>query len=412
MALDMVNIKSTLSGSGITFKKMLRGSDNKEVWSAGAIVTYVLDTFNGAVTSYTEDVDNGASCLAPTTFDPQDFADSTWSGNGWVFVGWREDTRASSNVLSSKIMGTEPITLYAVFKQTITVGYTDNNGRNTTSDTRYYNNGNFVNPSFTLYQQGASGWTSRGWSTSNQGDASITYLNGATFERNKSVELYALYQKNVRLTTVVNGTSSYVDKTMYWAPAGEVIPTFAVSNPTISGATFKGWSVTAGNATVSYSSLASGIKLSSNLTVYAVVTYSNVTLKSGSTSYSRDSGTDLNVITGIDGSKYSSLSIGVGDAWVETGRWATVCSARAILRVKTSNGTTYTDTILHEMCWEEGYWSGEPYEAGTPIRNTTVTMNLYPDNVGQMLAVIFDGDAVGGNVYVNTVTAIGKTVVG
>ena len=64
------------------------------------------------------------------------------------------------------------------------------------------------------------------------------------------------------------------------------------------------------------------------------------------------------------------------------------------------------------MCWEDGHWTGEPYTQGDHIHDTTVTMNLYPGNVGQMLAVVFDGDATGGYVYVNTITATGKTVVG
>ena len=82
-----------------------------KIYSAGNIVTYRVD--NGV--TYQEEVDSDASCLNPTTFTP--------SKSGWTFVGWREDTTASSDVLSSKIMGDEPITLYAVFRKAVTLYY-------------------------------------------------------------------------------------------------------------------------------------------------------------------------------------------------------------------------------------------------------------------------------------------------
>lgn len=377
-----------------------------QVYSAGNPVTYYVDT--GKV--YTEEVDYEASCLNPTTFTP--------AKSGWTFVGWREDTAASGSVLSSKVMGDEPIKLYAIYSQDITCTFKSYGSTQYASGKRYYNGaGVTANASITV-PNGADypGWSWRGWSSAGQTTAntSAAYANGAVITNvSAAFTLYGLYSKPVYLYYVVSGATNNTSGTIYYNAAGSTLyPTLAVANPTISGAVFKGWSVTAGSTSVSYSSLSSGIQLSANATVYAVYTYSNVTLKSGSTSYGFDGGKDQNVITGIDGSKYSAINIGVGDAWVETGRWATVCSARAILRVKTSSGTTYADTILHEMCWESGHWSGEPYQEGTPIRNTTITMNLYPNNVGQMLAVVFDGDAVGGNVYVNTVTAIGKTVVG
>lgn len=126
------------------------------VWSAAKTVTYYVDS--GTV--YQEDINYGASVLSPITFTP--------SKSGYTFVGWREDTAANSSVLSSKTMGTDPISLYAVFKKTITLTYNGNSGSgsvSTQSGVRYYNNGNASNPSFTLSSNGftRSGYFFTGW---------------------------------------------------------------------------------------------------------------------------------------------------------------------------------------------------------------------------------------------------------
>lgn len=117
-------------------------TDGVQTYSAGNPVTYYVDTD----TSYTEEVDFETSCLAPKTFTP--------TKDGWTFVGWREDTTASSDVLSEMVMGNEPIALCAVFEQVITLSYDGNGSTSGSTDSqtgkRYYNNGNVANPSFTL----------------------------------------------------------------------------------------------------------------------------------------------------------------------------------------------------------------------------------------------------------------------
>lgn len=125
---------------------VLKNGKTYNVWRAAKAVTYVVD--DNVV--YREDVVRGNSVLSPTTFTP--------SKSGYTFVGWREDMAGSSSVLSSKTMGDSEITLYAVFKQTITLSYSGNgsNGGSTASQSgiKYYNNGNVSNPSFTLASNG------------------------------------------------------------------------------------------------------------------------------------------------------------------------------------------------------------------------------------------------------------------
>lgn len=132
---------------GVTYNcksvNVIKNGVTYNVWGGGRLVTYIVDND----VAYTEEVTKGKSVLSPTTFTP--------TKNGYTFVGWREDDTASSSVLNSKTMGDSPITLFAVFKQTITLKYLGNgatggNGM-TQQGTRYYNaSGNAKNPTFTL----------------------------------------------------------------------------------------------------------------------------------------------------------------------------------------------------------------------------------------------------------------------
>ena len=230
------------------------------VYSAGSTVTYMVDTN----VSYTEEVDSDASCLSPKTFTP--------SKAGWSFVGWREDRTASASVLGSKIMADSPVTLYAVFRAGVTVTYYNNStSASSTSGYRYYNNGNIVNPSFTLTQANSNGWTARGWSTSNQGNAGITYANGAVFTRDSNVTLYGLYQQSITVTYYNNSTSaSRTTGTRYWAPAGYINPSFTLTQAGLSGWTARGWSTgTAGNSGITYNNGAAFTR-DSNITLYGM----------------------------------------------------------------------------------------------------------------------------------------------
>lgn len=191
--------------NGVTLKNITYNGQKVKKWnhngvkvySAGNIVTYRVDTN----VVYTEEVDEGASCLSPKTFTPVK--------SGWTFLGWRIDATASATVLTSKVMGDTPITLYAVFTTEVTVGYYNGTPPiKTQTKMRYYNNGNVANPSFTLAQAALSGWTARGWSTGTSADASITYGNGVTFSRDSNITLYGMYYKTVTVSYNGNGNTS------------------------------------------------------------------------------------------------------------------------------------------------------------------------------------------------------------
>lgn len=121
-----------------------------------------------------------------------------FSKSGYSFIGWRQDKTASSSVLSSLKMGSSNISLYAVYRQTITLSYNGNGatGGSTASQTgyRYYNNGSTSNPSFTLRSNGFSRTNYRfvNW---RMGSASGTAYNaGATVTLSSNTVFYAYWQ--------------------------------------------------------------------------------------------------------------------------------------------------------------------------------------------------------------------------
>ena len=108
MILDGTNLESMILDD---VEVQLWLHDDVEVFSAGKEVTYVIDTDNTVV----EKVKKGNSALSPTTFTP--------ARSGWEFLGWREDTVASGDVLTSKVVESTSFTLYAVFKKNVTMHY-------------------------------------------------------------------------------------------------------------------------------------------------------------------------------------------------------------------------------------------------------------------------------------------------
>lgn len=178
MAIYRAGDKAKLNIGAAKVKKMYRG--DVKVYSAGNICTYHVDT---GIT-YQEEVDEGASCLSPKSFTP--------AKAGWEFVGWREDQTAGSSVLTGKLMGDDPVTLYAVFQKVVTLSY---NGNGATSGStaaqagiRYYNNGNVLNPGFTVMANGfaKSGYIFTGWMS-----GSTAYTAGQSVTLSSSLVLTA-----------------------------------------------------------------------------------------------------------------------------------------------------------------------------------------------------------------------------
>ena len=234
------------------------------IYNAGNTVTYYVDTD----VVYTEEVDSEASCLSPKTFTP--------TKSDWEFVGWRENNTASSEILIDKIMGDSPITLYAVFRQIVTVTYYNNSTTaSAAKKDKYYNNGNVVNPSFTLTQATKSGWTARGWATGTTGDAIIVLKDGGTFERGSDYTLYGMYQQTITVSYAGNGSTSgstvAQTGTRYYNSNGNVVnPKFTLSANGFAktGYSFIKWAL--GSASGTQYAAGASVTLSANTTFYAV----------------------------------------------------------------------------------------------------------------------------------------------
>ncbi len=256
-----------------------------KVYSSGNIVTYMVDS---GVT-YREEVDEGASCLSPKTFTPTKngwtFAgwreDKTANGsvltnkvmgdapvtlyavfkqdvtktftptkNGWTFAGWREDKTANGSVLTNKVMGDAPVTLYAVFKQDVTLTLYNGSASPTPHYfSRYYNNAQILNPTYKIPQVGKSGWTARGWSTSNAANGAIAYAHNATITIDKNITLWGCYHKNVTMRYdgggATGGSTATQSGTVYYNSSGQQLgATFSLSGCGYSrnGYYFQGWS--------------------------------------------------------------------------------------------------------------------------------------------------------------------------
>ena len=367
---------------------------------------------------YYIDTDTRQQMSVPTGVDVLNRITPTKTG--YTFVGWREDTTASSTVLTSKTMGSSGIALYAVFKKEIKL--TCFNGSSTSTEIKgdqYYNNGNIVNPKLSITQTAKSGWTAIGWGDNTAGDASVIYSSISNREFSDNATLYGLYNKKIKLTTVLGGVSTPTEQTKYYNSYGnQTNPKFTVSNPSISGAVFKGWSSSSTSSTIANSTI-SNLELSEDTIRYAVFTYNDTTLRDRYDTYYGDWGnTRHTILTGIDGTKYESLTVTVNPYTLECAAWAIACHAHAYVRIVSGSTTQSEIELRHTATWviytpegqepEQDEQRGYPCEGG---RSATVTLAL--GNVAnQSLIYAFEGDVFKAEGGLSTVTVKGRTVVG
>lgn len=225
-------------------------------------VTYYVDS--GIV--YTEEIDIDQSCLTPTTFTP--------SKSGWTFVGWREDSTASSSVLSEKISDGNNYTLYAVFKQNVTVTkYNGSSSATTETKTRYYNNANENNPSFTLSQTVLSGWTAQGWCTSNSATASVVVSNGGSVTLSANATYYGKYAQTITLSYNGNGatggSTASQSGTRYFNSGNYSNPSFSLRSSGFSRTYYNFVNWRRGSTSGTAYNAGASVTLSANTTFYA-----------------------------------------------------------------------------------------------------------------------------------------------
>jgi uncharacterized repeat protein (TIGR02543 family) len=190
---------------------------------SGNAVTYNVDSNKVLQVS----LDVGDNVL-DTTFTP--------TKDGYTFVGWRTDSTASTDVLTSMVMDTDPITLYAVFKKTLTQTFISYNSTQKKEGTLYYNNGNVELASINIpYGSTYSGWNWRGWSLHTSAEADIHQIAGNTSLFEADYTYYGLYQKTVTLSydgnSATGGSTPSQTGYSYYNASGDIkLPSFTLSS--------------------------------------------------------------------------------------------------------------------------------------------------------------------------------------
>mgnify|MGYP005794805191 CR=1 FL=1 len=235
-------------------------------------VTYQIDSGN----TQTQQFEEGQSVISGLNFTP--------SKSGYTFVGWKEDTTASSSVLSSKTMGTSNMTLYAVFSQNITVTkYNGSSSATTETKAKYYNNGNVANPSFTLSQNGLSGWTAAGWTTSTSATGSTAVNNGGSVTLSSNATYYGKYTQTITLSYNGNGatggSTASQSGTRYYNSAGNYSnPSFSLRGNGFSRTSYSFINWAMGSASGTKYNAGASVTLSASTTFYATWKVNSVSI--------------------------------------------------------------------------------------------------------------------------------------
>lgn len=178
---------------------------------------------------------------------PVDLNVSAEKGNGFTFVGWNTDASATTG-LRSLSMGTENLTLYAIYKKTIHVTLVERNEENvieTILSKTIYNNANQAD--FYVEEKGLlSGWSNKGWSDQKEATAEAVTSTGATYTTNDSTKLYALYVSDVTVSYDTNGAGIEYDSAtmerLHNASGDDWYPVFKLERaPELSNHSFVMW---------------------------------------------------------------------------------------------------------------------------------------------------------------------------
>ena len=170
----------------------------------------------------------------------------------YSLVGWNTDSSATT-ALSSLTMGTEPVTLYAIYKKDITVTFVEYGNAGvvtTTSSKTVYNN--VMDADFPVNETTTwTRWENIGWTPDKDAMAESRVSSGAVYTTDKDVTLYARYRSEVELCYDTNGSTMILDskkKERYYNASGHsTYPSYVVASaPVLSKHSFVNWKVESG----------------------------------------------------------------------------------------------------------------------------------------------------------------------
>ena len=219
-------------------------------------VTYNYSENGGtSATKTTDTIAEGAAIdLTPTA-----------TKSGWTFVGWNTNKSATTK-LNSLNMGTNNVTLYAIYKKTFKINYYDYNESATkitspVTTEPIYNKDTSKNislPRRTYSYKDSYGntWIRNGWTQSTAISSTAGTSEGGTATISSDTNFYMLYYRNINISYDLNGgtgtTPATISKNIYVNTnnvtengilGASVKIADGVQNPTKQGYTFAGWKV-------------------------------------------------------------------------------------------------------------------------------------------------------------------------
>jgi mannan endo-1,4-beta-mannosidase len=234
---DIANFRNFVLPPGKDSRFILLGDPDPVVAPNQVTFDFAENGGTSATVTSTQVASGTAVSLAGTASKP-----------GWVFVGWNTNKDATTG-LTSYVMPASNVTLFAIYKKTLTATLKDVNGTVPTTRTvsvTIFNkatSGTVTLPAVNTY----AGWTARGWAiatTPNSGLVATTYPMTA------DVTLYGVYQRTLTMTFSANGGSTtpasktgtqYVNS---YATGTYVNPAFVLPGAvTKSGWVFSGWNM-------------------------------------------------------------------------------------------------------------------------------------------------------------------------
>ncbi len=204
---------------------------------------------------------------------------------GYKFLGWATSSSAKKATYApgDTIKVNKTITLYAVWEKKTTKTETKNEYRvhfnKNTNDSvsgmpspMSVVTASYVNKKIPTNKPTRSGYKFLGWATSSSAKKA-TYAPGDTIKVNKTITLYAVWEKN-STTTKTKYTLTYNPNRGSGAPAKVTVESgksikISSTKPTRSGYTFLGWAKTSSAKSATYKA-GDSIKITSNTTLYAV----------------------------------------------------------------------------------------------------------------------------------------------
>lgn len=296
-------------------KKVFFG--NTEVFSSSHDVFYHSDVDDIIVKEIEDETD--IISQAPEVFK-----------EGWVLVGWRQDTEPNPDVLEELLALDDDMHVYAVYQKDVIITLQGGEELILNSGIRYYNNSNYKNPWIKLGTASLPEWQLIGYRDDMNPDPNVTYMADTNYEFTETKTIYAVFQKVVTLFVTAVGDTTTYPRIRYKNNENYDNPVVVIADPHIDDADFLGYSAADKDTTIVNRTLSEGIALSEDTYRFAVWHYHDATLWTYSSwedsvryvkGSSSTSTTWYGSVYTLNGNKYVQAQIYITNANVYLGRY-------------------------------------------------------------------------------------------